>query len=131
MSPGLPTFFVLGAAKCTTTTLHKVLSQHPEIKMFRIKEPSFFSRKLQVVSDPITYFSLFNRAKGKRRDSHRGIISRVPPQPRFSNGYSLAVSRCEVYRHIEKPCFSFLFFIQPYASIWFEGDSLFRDLTDM
>jgi hypothetical protein len=38
----LPTFFIIGAAKCGTSSLHLYLDQHPEIQMSHIKEPSFF-----------------------------------------------------------------------------------------
>lgn len=38
----LPTFFVLGAARCGTTSLHYWLGQHPEIAMSAIKEPNHF-----------------------------------------------------------------------------------------
>ena len=37
-----PNFFVLGAAKCGTTTLHEVLIAHPHIFMTKQKEPHFF-----------------------------------------------------------------------------------------
>ena len=40
--PGLPNLIVIGAAKCGTTSMHRYLSQHPEIKMSRIKELNFF-----------------------------------------------------------------------------------------
>lgn len=44
-SPGsLPTFFVIGAAKCGTTSLHHYLSLHPEISMSAQKEPQVFAR---------------------------------------------------------------------------------------
>lgn len=39
----LPTFFIIGAAKTGTTSLHYYLSQHPEIQMSTNKEPNFFS----------------------------------------------------------------------------------------
>ena len=42
MSP-LPTFLILGAQKCGTTTLHALLSQHPEICMSEPKETNFFN----------------------------------------------------------------------------------------
>ncbi|SFQ51433.1 sulfotransferase family protein [Parafilimonas terrae] len=35
--------FIVGAAKCGTTSLYEYLSQHPEIYMSPIKEPHFFS----------------------------------------------------------------------------------------
>ena len=38
----LPNFFILGAAKCGTTSLYYYLKQHPEIYLPRIKEPHFF-----------------------------------------------------------------------------------------
>ncbi|MFB6355203.1 MAG: sulfotransferase [bacterium] len=37
-------FFLLGAAKAGTTTLHHLLKQHPSICMSRPKEPQFFER---------------------------------------------------------------------------------------
>lgn len=39
----LPTFFVIGAAKAGTTSLHYYLDQHPQIQMSAIKEPHFFA----------------------------------------------------------------------------------------
>jgi Sulfotransferase domain len=39
----LPTFFIIGAAKTGTTSLHYYLSQHPEIQMSVNKEPHFFA----------------------------------------------------------------------------------------
>ena len=42
LSIARPNFFVLGAAKCGTTTLHEVLIAHPNIFMTKQKEPRFF-----------------------------------------------------------------------------------------
>lgn len=39
----MPNFFVIGAAKCGTTSIHNYLSQHPQIFMSAIKEPNFFA----------------------------------------------------------------------------------------
>lgn len=39
----LPTFFVIGAARAGTTSLHYYLSLHPEIQMSATKEPHFFA----------------------------------------------------------------------------------------
>ena len=39
----LPTFFVIGAPKCGTTSLHAYLSRHPEISMSSVKEPFIFA----------------------------------------------------------------------------------------
>lgn len=42
-SGALPTFFVIGAARSGTTSLHYYLSLHPEIQMSAMKEPHFFA----------------------------------------------------------------------------------------
>lgn len=39
----LPTFFIIGAPKAGTTSLHHYLDQHPGIQMSAIKEPRFFA----------------------------------------------------------------------------------------
>jgi hypothetical protein len=38
----LPTFFIIGAGKAGTTSLHYYLDQHPQIQMSEDKEPHFF-----------------------------------------------------------------------------------------
>jgi hypothetical protein len=39
----LPSFFIIGAAKAGTTSLHFYLEQHPQIQMSSNKEPHFFA----------------------------------------------------------------------------------------
>jgi hypothetical protein len=39
----LPTFFIIGAPKAGTTSLHYYLEQHPQIQMSAIKEPGFLA----------------------------------------------------------------------------------------
>ena len=41
----LPTFFVIGAAKAGTTSLHHYLGLHPEIHVSAVKEPAYFCRE--------------------------------------------------------------------------------------
>lgn len=43
MTQRLPTFFIIGAQKCGTTSLHHYLRSHPQIAMSEPKEPNFFS----------------------------------------------------------------------------------------
>ncbi|QIF05176.1 sulfotransferase domain-containing protein [Roseimicrobium sp. ORNL1] len=62
-----PNFFILGAAKCGTTSLYYALKQHPEIHLSAVKEPSFFSTGFQVVRNPIEYCNLFPEQAGKKR----------------------------------------------------------------
>jgi hypothetical protein len=40
----LPTFFIVGAPKCGTTSLHEYLDAHPDVAMTTDKEPSIFGR---------------------------------------------------------------------------------------
>ncbi len=40
-----PNFFIPGAAKSGTTTLHDILNTHPEISMSSIKEPGYWKNK--------------------------------------------------------------------------------------
>jgi len=39
----LPTFLVVGAARCGTTTIHNQLAAHPAVSMTAVKEPNFFA----------------------------------------------------------------------------------------
>lgn len=39
----LPTFFIIGAPKAGTTSLHSYLDRHPQIQMSVVKEPRFFA----------------------------------------------------------------------------------------
>jgi hypothetical protein len=61
-----PNFFILGAAKSGTTTLHDYLSQHPDIFMSKVKEPTFFSETFQVIKDPISYYELFDQVENEK-----------------------------------------------------------------
>ncbi len=38
-----PNFFIIGGAKCGTTSLHHYLNQHPDISMSSVKEPCVFA----------------------------------------------------------------------------------------
>ncbi|WP_259086403.1 sulfotransferase family protein [Salinibacter ruber] len=56
----LPTFLVIGAAKCGTTSLHRYLRQHPEIFMPKKKELHFFRREEPVDDEALqTYRHYF------------------------------------------------------------------------
>jgi len=63
-----PDFFIVGAPKCGTTSLHDYLDQHPDIFMSPVKEPCYFGRDTGVipgVRDETTYRKLF-RGAGER-----------------------------------------------------------------
>ncbi|MDR3623503.1 MAG: sulfotransferase [Paludisphaera borealis] len=59
-----PDFFVIGAAKSGTTTLHEYLARHPDLWMSADKEPCFFDPNVAPeLRDPETYHGLFNGAR--------------------------------------------------------------------
>jgi hypothetical protein len=49
----LPNFFIVGAAKAGTTSLHYYLDQHPQIGMSTDKEPNFFSGPANGIPYPL------------------------------------------------------------------------------
>lgn len=60
----LPNLFIIGAAKCGTTSLHHALDRHPEIFMSRLKEPAFFVPELKYhPKDLDWYLTLFEGAR--------------------------------------------------------------------
>lgn len=49
-----PNFFIVGAARCGTTSLYNYLQQHPQVYMSPIKEPHFFSTDFKIEEmDPV------------------------------------------------------------------------------
>ena len=70
----LPTFFVIGSAKCGTTSLHRYLDLHPEISMSAEKEPEFFAHAADPafdahVPDRDDYLGLFERGARERGEA--------------------------------------------------------------
>ncbi|MBA2712419.1 MAG: hypothetical protein H0U55_02545, partial [Rubrobacteraceae bacterium] len=63
-----PDFFIVGAAKAGTTSLHMYLNRHPQVYMCPMMEPHYFSRVgersgrqhfVDVISDEASYLALF------------------------------------------------------------------------
>jgi hypothetical protein len=68
----MPTFFVIGASKCGTSSLHDYLSIHPEIAMSRLKEPAYFVPERiyrNQVIDRQDYLALFETGAQQRGES--------------------------------------------------------------
>ncbi len=70
----LPNFFIVGAAKAGTTSLHSYLSAHPNVFMSPIKEPHYFAsfertpqhdNFLPLIRDPEEYLALFGDCEGQ------------------------------------------------------------------
>lgn len=60
-----PDFFVVGAPKCATSSLHALMIAHPDIFMCSPKEPQYFSTDmpgLAEVNTPADYDALFENA---------------------------------------------------------------------
>ena len=80
-----PNFFIVGAPKCGTTSMHEYLQRHPDVYMPFFKEPHFFgsdlegSRFRQFRARPERYLKLFRDAPG--RETHRRIVALVSGQP--------------------------------------------------
>ncbi len=68
-----PNFFIVGAPKCGTTSLHEYLQRHPDVYMPFYKEPHFFgsdligSRFMQFRNKPEKYLRLFKSAEHESR----------------------------------------------------------------
>ena len=68
-----PNFFIVGAPKCGTTSLHEYLQRHPDVFMPFYKEPHYFgsdlegSRFRQFRGQPERYLKLFRDARGEQR----------------------------------------------------------------
>ncbi len=71
-----PNFFIVGAAKCGTTAMHRYLAQHPDIYMSRRKESLYFATDLLPEGDRFRdhehYLELF---AGARREAIVGESS--------------------------------------------------------
>jgi hypothetical protein len=65
-TPRRPNLFILGAAKCGTTSLWHYLRQHPDIFMSAWKEPSLFSDTYNAVPNIVDYMDIF-AAAGDRK----------------------------------------------------------------
>ncbi len=69
-----PNFFILGAAKCGTTTLYNTLINHKEIYLPIEKEPSFLSSDQDKhINSIVKYFQLFDDVEDEK------AIGEAPP----------------------------------------------------
>lgn len=90
--PRLPNFFILGAAKCGTTSLYHYLKQHPEIYLPRDKEPHFFDNDTFWNEGLETY--LDRHFQGAERYPVRGEAT-----PAYFHQYEKVIPRMkQVYR---------------------------------
>lgn len=77
-----PDFFVIGAMKSGSTTLHQYLTMHPRTCMSEPKEPGFFSRDERYKKGSDWYFEHFRHfEKGQIRGDSSTCYSRSPTYP--------------------------------------------------
>ena len=68
-----PNFFIVGAPKCGTTSLHEYLQRHPDAYLPYYKEPHYFggdlvgTRFMQFRDQPGKYLKLFRDVRGEAR----------------------------------------------------------------
>jgi len=76
--PALPTFIVIGAMKCGTTSLHEYLAQHPDFSMSDPKEVNYFSG--EHADEPLEWYTaLFDETKPFRGESSQNYSKRHVP----------------------------------------------------
>ena len=69
----LPNFFIAGAPKAGTTSLYHYLSQHPQIYMSPVKEPSYFASEVR----PDRFCSKFREAARRNSDTLRSSLNHL------------------------------------------------------
>jgi len=57
-----PNLFILGAAKCGTTSLYELLKSHPEVFMSDIKEPGYFCEEFRKIATYENYLHLYKNS---------------------------------------------------------------------
>lgn len=88
-----PDFFVVGAPKCGTSSLHTYLAAHPEVFMSRDKEPTFFGKDIGRSWIPYPtledYLALFREARDDQRAGESSVAylrsKRAPEEIRRFN----------------------------------------------
>lgn len=74
-----PNFFIIGAAKASTTTLHGILDNHPDIFVSSEKEPEFLARDDRYAEGLETYLKLFEGAKPGQMIGEASVIYSTTP----------------------------------------------------
>jgi Sulfotransferase domain len=101
----LPNLFIVGAAKCGTTSLHYYLDQHPSISMSTVKEPGIFSdqawregiARYEGILDaraPVRGESSTNYTKHPAFPDVPSRIAKVVPEPKLIYVVRDPLSRC-------------------------------------
>jgi len=84
----LPSFLIVGAQKCGTTTLFDILNEHPEVNMSKIKEVNFFNSKTKYKKGLEYYSSFF-----KKPDKIQKITGEATPGYMNSKGVANKIKK--------------------------------------
>lgn len=79
-----PNFFIVGAAKCGTTSLYHYLEQHPEIGMASYKEPCYLCHN-QMYKTQDKYLSLFDHISSNAKAVGEASVNYIsaPESPKL------------------------------------------------
>lgn len=97
-----PTFLVIGAGRCGTTTLHGLLLQHPRIYVPPVKEPNYFAmRALNIDFAELTESARIAWTDSiSDTDAYRALFA--PPAPEPDAAEPVAFGECSpVYLAVE------------------------------
>ena len=83
-----PHFFIVGAPKCATSSLHLFLRQHPNIFMCSPKEPHFFSTDLPGLSEVAS------------REAYDALFAGAPPGARRGEASAFYLRSTEAARNL-------------------------------
>lgn len=79
-----PSFFIIGAPKCGTTTLYHWLKEHDDIFMPETKEPHYFAQHLSDrycrVRDEASYLNYFSDAKNHQTCGEASVLYSFYPE---------------------------------------------------
>jgi hypothetical protein len=124
----LPTFFVIGAAKCGTTSLHFYLDQHPEISMSDPKEPHVFADS-RSLDESLDYRGHFEPGPSVRGESSTGY-SRYPAEGDAAAAIGAAIPDAKLIYLVGDPVERIISDYSQQISVGVEPLSLEQALSD-
>jgi hypothetical protein len=89
-----PDFFIVGAGKCGTTSLHEYLGAHPRIFMPAVKEPRYFADDMPGLMNRISTLAAYEALFAGADDRHLAV-GEASPQYLYSR---TAIARIREYR---------------------------------
>jgi hypothetical protein len=90
-----PNFFIVGAARAGTTSLYRVLQQHPDVFMPENKEPGFFS-------PPPPGWEAFSKPASRELDAYLGLFAGAGARPAIGEASVMYLTAPESARRIHQ-----------------------------